>query len=286
MKHNNWAIRLIGYNTIILIGVTVMVYSFHANGIFKGPPRNDIGPSIGPQMTEMMRFANVLARDIAMLILTVSFSVTLKFSEKWFKIEQERAEIEVEQKREELNNLKSQLNPHFLFNTLNSIYALIEISPDKAKSAVHKLSRLLRYVLYENAQFVKLGDELEFIDNYIKLMRLRLGSNMQVNVTLDAGDNPNRPIAPLLFISPVENAFKHGNTGCPDDKIDISITCINDVINCHIYNKFIIHPEASNDSGIGESNLRRRLELIYGKNATLKIDKTGNEYTVDMTINL
>ena len=110
----------------------------------------------------------------------------------------------------ELQNLKSQLNPHFLFNTLNNIYSLIAFSPEKAQEAVHDLSRLLRYVLYESSQpFVSLEKDFDFLRNYVELMRIRLPKHVELKTNIVAS-SPGTLIAPLLFISLVENAFKHG----------------------------------------------------------------------------
>lgn len=137
---------------------------------------------------DLLRRVSFLMRDVVMVILTVALSVAMKLSDYWVKLNRQRQEMEMVQHKEELESLKKQLNPHFLFNTLNSIYALIAISPDKAQQAVHELSQLLRYVLYENSPTVPIQDELTFIDNYVKLMKLRIGDKMPINVTLDSGD--------------------------------------------------------------------------------------------------
>ena len=101
----------------------------------------------------------------------------------------------------ELKNLRNQLNPHFLFNTLNNIYSLIAISGDKAQKAVHQLSQMLRYILYENeGNFVSLDDELKFIKNYISLMQLRLPPSVKLSVKISESDSSGLEIAPLLFI--------------------------------------------------------------------------------------
>ena len=111
----------------------------------------------------------------------------------------------------ELKNLKNQLNPHFLLNTLNNIYALIAFNSDKAQEAVQELSKLLRHVLYDNQQtFVPLEKELDFIRNYVALMRIRLPQQVEVSVNLEVDSGGALQIAPLIFISLIENAFKHG----------------------------------------------------------------------------
>lgn len=132
-------------------------------------------------------------------------------------MEQERTEAE-------LKNLKNQLNPHFLFNTLNNIYSLIAISPERAQSAVLELSKLLRYVLYENTQpYVPMEKELEFNHNYIELMRLRLARHVQVDVNIPTGLCRGYKIAPLLFITLIENAFKHGTSASTRSFVKINM---------------------------------------------------------------
>lgn len=129
---------------LINVGVIAMAVGvmslFHFN-----PARRFLGKDFG-----MVHIFTGMLRDLAMCVLTIALSVAMKLSDYWVRLSARHKEMQAEQHREELANLKSQLNPHFLFNTLNSIYALIAISPDKAQNAVHELSRLLRYVLYEN----------------------------------------------------------------------------------------------------------------------------------------
>lgn len=244
----------------------------------------------------LARMASRLIRDLVMIVLTIALSVALKLTDKWQNIESRSRELEAANRQAELRSLKNQLNPHFLFNTLNSIYALIDISPAKARDAVHELSKLLRYVLYENRSAVSLDSELRFIDNYIRLMKLRLNPAMEVNVNLDAGGCGESPVAPLIFIAPVENAFKHGNTGLAgkENAIDIDITATHrpatssTVITCRVSNAITppTAPTSADDAGIGTANLARRLELIYGDQAAIDTIVAGRRFTIILTINL
>lgn len=149
--------------------------------------------------------------NFMLLALTVALSVAIKMTGNWYRTEAEKQEIEKERTQAELKNLKSQLNPHFLFNTLNNIYALIQLNPPQAQYAVHSLSHLLRYVLYDNNQnLISLDKEFAFMKNYIELMSLRLSSD-QVKLNIDIPDDGRGyMVAPLLFITLIENAFKHG----------------------------------------------------------------------------
>jgi sensor histidine kinase YesM len=152
---------------------------------------------------------------------------------------------------------------------------------------------MLRYVLYENTPTVPLSDEFDFVNSYTKLMRMRLGESFPINMQM-SNDTPELRVAPLIFISPIENAFKHGNTGQPNAFIDIIITATNGVVKAHIANRFNTATNNNisqvvrhnDDHGIGDANLRRRLELIYGDNASIKSTVDGDIYSVDMTINL
>lgn len=232
-----------------------------------------------------LRFMSFVVRDFGMMVLTLGLSAALRFGEKWRTMQQHHEQLMASQREEELQSLKSQLNPHFLFNTLNTIYALIEVSPEQAQEAVHELSALLRYVLYENPATVRLSREIGFVKNYITLMEIRIGSGA-VKAVFDPGPDPEVP--PLLFISLVENALKHGNTGVKDEPVEISISAdANGSVMCVTRNHF--QPKSasskSKGGGIGIANLRRRLDIIYGEKASLVTDIEGNVYTAILTIN-
>lgn len=281
-------LRFFAYNLFLILislGLIYLIWRFKGHLGGRSPLRNHVAP------TEWMYFAKaigMLSRDLVMLILVIGFATALRLGDKWIKLDRRRQDLLNSQREEELKNLKSQLNPHFLFNTLNSIYALIAISPDKAQAAVHELSRLLRYVLYETSATVSLTQELAFIDNYISLMRLRLNPAVKLNLTLDTGNDDNIRIAPLLFITLIENVFKHG-IHTPDIPLDISITARNGIITCHTSNGFLPENKSdmnvtAQDGGIGLNNLMRRLHLIYGKKASLKVSADNDIYTVTLTI--
>ena len=254
------------------------------------PPPVHRGPWLPePPRSHWMKVLSISLRDAIMLLLTIGLSVAMKLSDYWMKMRQQKQEIEARRQHDELESLKRQLNPHFLFNTLNSIYALIAISPEKAQNAVHVLSRMLRYVLYENSPTVPLDDELNFIASYVELMRMRLDPGIPVTVSL-SNDNPELRIAPLIFISPVENAFKHGNTGMQDAFIDIYVSCRDGIVRAHFANRCGSGADAltaaDRSHGIGDANLHRRLTLIYGNKASISTGIADGIYTVDMTIDL
>lgn len=266
---------------IFMAVIQLMFYPLHPRPHFDGH-----GPEV---VRPWLNILSVSLRDVVTVLMAIALSVAMKLSNYWLTMHQQKQESESRRQREELESLKRQLNPHFLFNTLNSIYALIAVSPSKAQNAVHVLSRMLRYVLYENAPTVALDDELNFVGNYVELMRLRIGQSMPINLKLSNSSGEQR-IAPLIFISPVENAFKHGNTGMADAFIDIEIVCADGVVRAHFANRYVktpTTPPADGGHGIGDANLRRRLSLIYGDHATISTTLVdGNVYNVDMTIDL
>lgn len=165
----------------------------------------------------------------------------------------------------ELTWLKNQLNPHFLFNSLNNISSLTQIDPDQAQDAIAQLSDLLRYALYEsNKPSVPLMGEVEFMQNYISMMKLRCSSLTTVNVDFPASCPSSTSIAPLLFISFIENAFKHGVSNNVASKIEISLQVKDDALIFMCVNTNLPKGDADHSgSGIGLENTRRRLDLLY-----------------------
>lgn len=227
-------------------------------------------------------------RDIFSMVLTVGLSAAIRMSRRWAANESARHEAEQQRTEAELKNLRNQLNPHFLLNTLNNIYALIAFDTDKAQQAVQELSRLLRHVLYDNQQnLVPLNKEMDFIRNYIALMRIRLSANVTVETHFDIRPESRMEIAPLIFISLIENAFKHGISPTEPSYIRIHFSQTADRVCCEIANSY--HPKTQADksgSGIGLEQVHRRLELSYPGRYTWEqgVDETGKEYRSTLTI--
>ena len=240
-----------------------------------------------PEHLTLLKLTTFMLRDLVMIVLTIALAVALRLSAKWKDLQRQRQELVASQRAVELDNLKSQLNPHFLFNTLNTIYALIAVAPDKAQGAVHRLSGLLRYMLYEDESKVRLAQEADFIENYITLMKLRLGGR-DVNYSIDLADRGNDNVPPQLFIPLVENAFKYGVTSDDATPIDIRLYVDGDDVVCSTSNAYSAAPaqEKRPDSGIGLANLRRRLSLIYGNRASFATVIDGNIYKATLRIPL
>src|SRR5690554_1612503 len=207
-----------------------------------------------------------VVRNSTSLFLMTGLSVALKMTVRWFEVENERKELAKAKSEAELQNLKNQINPHFLLNTLNNIYALIEFNPPKAQQAVMDLSKMLRHLLYENNQtYVPLRQEANFMRNYIELMRIRLSDNVKLSTDFTYSETSNTLISPLIFISLIENAFKHGVSGDKPSFIEISLKERADGM-VEFVSKNSYFPKSDSDksgSGIGLELVKRRLELLY-----------------------
>ncbi|CAZ98413.1 Two-component system-Sensor histidine kinase [Zobellia galactanivorans] len=215
----------------------------------------------------------------------VLFSIAIKTTKQWMRTEAERKEAINFKLQTELQHLRYQLQPHFFFNSLNNIYSLVDISPEKAKSTIHSLGKLMRYLLYEtNTELVPLSKEIEFMRKYIDLMKLRISDKTEVESSFPVAD-PSIKIAPLLFISLIENAFKHGVSANRESIISIDMTTQKNTVNFTIENHNF--PKEDNDksgSGIGLKNLEKRLQLLYPNKYTFEKELKTGVYRVHLTI--
>jgi len=213
-----------------------------------------------------------------------------KFANDYFLREDAVKQMEKKQVESELNFLKSQINPHFLFNTLNSIYSLALKKSDETAEVVLKLSDLLRYILYEcNTDRILLSKEIETLKNYVELERIRTRSTDRIRFSV-SGEPSNLRVAPLIWISFVENAFKHGmgsraSDGFVNIEIDISPEkLVFKSMNNYSESKPYTLPDGSRPGGIGLENLRKRLSLIYPDKHKLKIENKDGIYFVELII--
>lgn len=187
----------------------------------------------------------------------------------------------------EIAYLKAQINPHFLFNTLNSLYALTLEKSDEAPGAVVKLSKLMRYIISESSKdFVSLDHELEYVRNFVGLQKLRLTSKTLMNFEIINQDKNKLQIAPLLLISFVENAFKYGVNPDMESFIGILINIEQGLLEMIIINSKVADADEQEKNGVGISNSRKRLEMLYPHKHQLNISETSTEYKVKLKINL
>lgn len=220
-------------------------------------------------------------------LLPVGVSVAIKSTQRFLNSEIERKNSENEALKSELNYLHYQIQPHFFFNSLNTIYALITEAPERAQKALHQLSKLMRYVLYETSENrVPLTQEIAFIQNYIQLMQERQGH--LIKITTDFPNNIEEiEIAPLLFIPLVENAFKHSVSSEMNTFIDLQLVISNGNLIFTIINSN--NPKNINDasgSGIGIMNLQKRLNNQYPDKNSLFIESKAGIYKSVLKINI
>ena len=225
-------------------------------------------------------------KDFIALFIPVIVAFAVKTAEKWANTENERKEREKEILNSELQHLKYQLQPHFFFNSLNTVYALIERSPAMAQETVHNLSKLMRYLLYEtDTGFVSLNQEINFMTQYINLMKLRISDKTIVKTGFpDSADGYT--IAPLLFISLIENAFKHGISATQPSEISFTLKLQqNNTITFVAQNlNFPKNIQDKSGSGIGLANLRKRLELSYPGRYEFNTRIEGSQFTATLEI--
>ena len=231
-------------------------------------------------------------RDLALFVLIyLSLTTLLKLSKAWFQLNQQRQRLrEVERERldAELSALRSQINPHFFFNSLNSLYSLSLDRDERVPAALLQLSQNMRYVLYEsNTPLVELRHELAYLRNYLELQRLRVEDRVDLRLEVEGKLEEHR-LAPLLFIPLVENAFKHGlraREGRP--YVHIRLEAGPQRMHFSIENSFV-PPGLTDDrpagGGIGLQNLRRRLELLYPQEGKLVLRSTDDRYCATLEI--
>lgn len=289
--------NLTGFFLLIALGLTALVVllnhyfddwlripqlmdaAFH-----KGPPhKHHHGPGHAWDL-------GMIAAMIGTSALVVGISTSITTIQKWQKDRQHLQEAAQERISSELSFLKAQINPHFFFNTLNNIYALTHVDAETSRKAIHQLSRMMRYVLYDTQNSTTLlSQEIAFVKDYISLMQLRLTDMVRIDFSTPAALK-DMAIAPMIFLPFVENAFKHGVSATSPSFIDINIGQDGPVIDLNVINTIV--KEQNNNleagSGIGLNNTRRRLDLLYPGKHTLTIseDRSANTYSVHLTLDL
>ena len=224
--------------------------------------------------------------ELRLVIIFGIYAMFINFTIRLFETQKLKADLINQNQASELALLRSQINPHFLFNTLNNIYSLVYKKSDDAPAAVMKLSDIMRYTLYDsNTDKVMLEKEVEYLKSFIELQQLRLKTDNFVEFNINS-NLEGYTIAPMIFISFVENAFKHGSKKVQSPGIIINLTGYNNKIIFEMTN-YCIDNEAQNKDiagGIGLQNIKRRLELLYKDKHALEITKTENQFIVKLEI--
>ncbi|MFA6275105.1 MAG: sensor histidine kinase [Pedobacter sp.] len=241
---------------------------------------------MGPNKKKSMQsYDGYLIQALFITGFFVVISSLLKFATDWFSNERIQRNLESEKKDMELQFLKSQLNPHFLFNSLNNIYSLAYQKSEKTADAILKLSEIMRYMIYEsNDSWVDLNKEVEYVKSFVELQKLRFKDGAAVEITIN-GEIDGQHIVPLILISFVENAFKHGVANDHEDPIKINIIANQKILHFSVSNK---KSKTNKDAmgGVGLNNVERRLQLLYPDRYKLNIVNSATHYTTELMLDL
>ncbi|PIQ22452.1 MAG: sensor histidine kinase [Cytophagales bacterium CG18_big_fil_WC_8_21_14_2_50_42_9] len=242
--------------------------------------------------TNQFRFLNSAPFTIQLVLISlfiVVFVGMLRFAVDWFEFEARTKAIENEKLFAELNFLKAQINPHFLFNTLNNLYYLAYTQSPNTMEVIEKLSQMMRYMIYDtNGARVPLSKEITYMENYISLEKLRLNNEVPITFAVQ-GNIAGVLIVPLIFITFLENAFKHGvSNNNPQAWVKINITLQDKTCTYTVANSKIKRTDqaAEEKSGMGLQNVQRRLDLSYPNLYTLAVNETPDQYAVELKLTL
>lgn len=227
--------------------------------------------------------------DVFMSIYSITIvAISIKLLKLWFIYQQEKVQLKNQSLTSELALLRSQINPHFLFNTLNNIDSLVNINPDKASYSIIKLSEIMRYMLYDsNADFVPLDKEIEYLESFVSLQQLRIKDPDFTSFIVE-GDPAGKRIPPMLIIPFLENAYKHGKKNVKSPGISVHVDINPKLFTFSIKNAYNVNEkiEENQSRGMGLINTRRRLDLLYKDKFYLNIDTKNGIYHVILTISI
>jgi hypothetical protein len=242
--------------------------------------------NLRPAQTRQPKPIPPFANFLIFSILIVGFDTGLRSSLRWIESENEKVKLEKENMATQLVLLRNQVSPHFLMNTLNNIHSLVDINTGEAKESIIKLSKMMRYLLYETeTEKTTLKREVEFLESYIDLMKLRFSEKVIIKLNLPAS-LPDKFMPPFIFISLIENAFKHGISYRGDSFIDIDMIIGEERLLLVVRNSKADNIDINDFSGIGIDNTRKRLELLFGNNYHLDITDNKDLFTVNLSIPL
>jgi two-component system LytT family sensor kinase len=227
---------------------------------------------------------NIDIISLFIFFMIMGLSIATSTVQRWQTAESKVVKAEAEKATAELSFLKAQINPHFLFNTLNNIYTQSVINSEHTSESIMKLSNIMRYVTDDVTQdFVMLKDEIDCVRDYIELQRLRLGADAEINFNVQ-GKPDGRKIAPLIFMTFIENAFKYGVTKKEKTVININLSIDAESIDFSCQNKIYHHKSNLERSGIGIANTRQRLSHLYPQQHRLDMIDTGEIFTVNLYV--
>lgn len=264
-----------GFVFLLLIGYLLIqsLYDYYLFGYVLGPSRK-------------AQLVDALIYNFTHTSLYLLLTIALKFSIDWYEQKKVLQEIRVEKLQAEINYLRSQVNPHFLFNALNNLYALTIKKSDEAPDVVLKLSELMEYMLYESDEtYVPLEKEVNYLSNYLELEKIRQGNNADIRLTV-TGNMDSCLIPPFLILPLVENAFKHGISKAVHHAFLHIHVEAGPPLEVRIENNKLNFKQVAQNGGIGLMNLRKRLELLYPNKHILQITEKPDRYEVLLKIEL
>lgn len=219
-------------------------------------------------------------------IYVIALVSAIKLTYDWVNEKKRNEDLQRMQLETELNFLKSQIQPHFFFNTLNNLYALVIKKSPNAPNVVLKLSEIMQYVLYEVKEpKISLMKSINYLYSYLELETLRYGERVKSEISID-GDIDDVEVPPLLFLPFLENCFKHGTNHTEDIKVGITFVVKDNFLYFTVENNHVPDSNRNTKHGIGIENVKRRLQLLYGTNYQLKTRSKGNIYTVNLKLPL
>jgi len=267
---------------IVLLFVFMIIWSY---GLYTWRSLA-VALNIYTPLGERQSLGILLASQMAFSMGSLFFFAIVRHTYKYIKLQRAEQQLRIEKQAAELNYLRAQTNPHFLFNTLNNIYSLARDKSDLAPESILRLSKILRFMLYETGgDYISIEEELKIINDYIALEKLRYDDSLRVNFNYDVEDM-KQALPPLLLIPLVENAFKHGvseTRGHP--YVDIHLSVRNRKLAFIIKNSSERPGEADVKENIGLPNLRRQLELLY-TDYNLSVHQGSSVFTATLQINL
>jgi two-component system, LytTR family, sensor kinase len=283
-----YAIKKQHFHFILLSIFWILIFTelFNITRLFLSTPIfHLLGPS-AKQKENGFQLQNYYFQNFISALTYYLLGLGYAFARDWINKDRKSLKLEKEIAQAELTLLRNQLNPHFLFNTINNIYYLALIQSTKTAEALLQLSDLLRYVLSEKENLVTLDKEYECLEKFIQLHKLRFPNDNIILQTSGIGEFINIQIPPMLLITFVENAFKHGDAGEMESPIEIKLTIHENQLTYSVKNKIGKNISKNDSSGIGIPNLIKRLTLLYPDKHTLEYNLTDSTYFATLEINL
>lgn len=269
---------------MVMVGCNLIPMWFECHGGLPLP--HHVAEHINSFGDYLLSYIHFVIRDGVTMVLSIALAYALRVSKENEAMRHRQLEVESERHSIELQSLKAQLNPHFLFNAINNIYTLIGVSSDRAQKALYELSGLLRFLIYDaSAYFVPLTKEFSFIRDYIELMKLRLNPSVRLDVEISVEGTERMSVAPLLFMTLIENAFKHMEANADGKFVSIKIGIEQEWLICRVINSCNqIAARSLTNSGVGLANVESQLRLLYPNSAEFIHSEKDGVYTAEIKI--